>query len=177
VEGRAGEGVRSEGLPRRLQFGTRAERAQTLIFWGQGVRRTGPHVGPWKCAICKVVGVGSKVWNGSWTWSGRRHPVGRYRAASGVWSSKIASARQERRCSRLLRAERALRRRDGCRLPWWLSIATLGHVVEIAIKNFGQRVYQSGTGSWRGRSSSTYKSRISLANQAPACIPRVTSRY
>lgn len=74
----------------RLQFGTRADGLIDTL----GTRCKKNRVAFWflECAICKVVDVGSKVCSGSWTWSGRKHPVGRYRAASGVWSSKIASA-------------------------------------------------------------------------------------
>lgn len=50
---RTGRGREQEvgGPGSRLQFGTRADVLRHSIFWGQGARKTGSHVGPWSCVL------------------------------------------------------------------------------------------------------------------------------
>lgn len=146
-----------------------------------GTRCKENRVASWslECAICKVVGVGSKVCRGRRTWSGRKHPVGRYRAASGVWSSKIASADWECRDSRLLRAgkrfveEMGVRFRGGCTMSRSGALL-LCHWEPCQRRRLDHRVYQLGPGIWQEDHQHKYESRILLANEHQQ-FSRVTS--
>lgn len=161
MEGRAGEGVKSESL---VVVGCNSEQGPMCSDIDiLGTRCKENRVACWSlelCAICKVVDVGSKVCRGSWTWSGRKHPVGRYRAASGVLEFKDRQRRLRVPGFPFAPCRRALHRRDG---RAWLSDATLRRIAAMPLENLpsddGWITESINWGRISGRKNTKYGSR------------------